>query len=829
MNPARRSMALVLLFLVLILALAAGLRFYRIGEQSLWSDEGNSAALAVRSLQQITADAGNDIHPPLYYWLLHLWVGIFGTSEAGLRSLSALVGVMLVLATFSLGRAMYDDATGLAAAFVSALAPFQVYFGQEARMYVLLTLECTLAALLFWRLVKQDTRRAMSPLPGLPQGSSQASPPSDGQPKSRLRLLPPTGQLLIFTFAAGLYTHYAFPLMMALLTGLYLLWILLTRRWGSAGLRVLRWMVWVVLAVVLYIPWLATTARQLTAWSVSDTVANLGELLRKALTMLSLGPIARDMAGAWPVLALALVGAIPWQIRQRASSWGGSALFWLRWLTPLTWTCAPLAMILVLDLHREAFLKFLLIASPAFCLLLARGILGPAEALARVRLRQGAAAPWLSWRSLLSGGYVLVSLALVSGLFGAVLARYYDDPAVARDDYRGIAEFIAATGQPNDAILLDAPGQSEVFQYYYRGNLPVFPLPRQRPVDPEAARQELEKLRDHDKVYAVYWATQEADPDGAVEQWLDTNAYKTLDQWRGNVRLAAYVMPSHRPPEESADNLDLRFGNDISLLGYRGWNASPAAGEIAQLQIAWRADRQPAQRYKVFLQLLDSRDQVIAQSDVEPAGGSRPTDGWTPGETVLDNHGLLIPPGTPPGAYRRIVGLYDPATMERLRLPDGSDHVDLPSVTVLRGKTPALGTALDAQVDQRFDFGAISLLGHDRYKRGFGHAPDTPIRPGDPLHLTFYWQANAQPRADWWFELVLSDRNGQSVARLQAPLVSDSYSSRLWQAGEIVRGEHDLVIPESLPPGTYRLSLVMNPDTGTPAGTAYLGNVEVTK
>ena len=811
MTARRNSTPLVLLFLVLILLLAAGLRFYKIGEQSLWSDEGNSAALAMRSLQQITADAANDIHPPLYYWLLHLWVGIFGMSEAALRSLSALVGILLVLATFGIGRAMYGDATGLAAAFIAALAPFQVYFGQEARMYVLLALECTLAALLLWHLVKQETRLL---LPAR---------------ESRLRLLPLTGLLLIVTFAAGLYTHYVFPLMMATLTGLYLLWILLTRRWGRTAKRLLRWALWLLLAVVLYVPWLSTGMRQLAVWSVGDTVPGLGELLRKSLAMLSLGPIARDLAGAWPVLVLALVGAFPWQLRRRANLWGGSALFWLRWLTPIAWACAPLAMILALDLQREAYLKFLLIASPALCLLVARGILAPAEAFLAWDFRQGAAPRWLSWRGLLSGGYVLVGLAVVSGLSGAVLARYYSDPAVARDNYREIAHFIAVTAQPNDAILLDAPGQSEVFEYYYRGNLPVFPLPRQRPIDPEATEQELEKLRAHDRVYAVYWAAQEADPEGTIERWLDTNAYKTLDEWHGNVRLAAYVMPSNRPPEESADDLNLTFGDGVSLLGYRGWNTAPTAGEIAQFQLAWRADQPLAQRYKVFLQLLDSRDQVIAQSDVEPAGGSRPTDGWTPGEVVLDNHGLLIPVGTPPGVYRRIVGLYDPTTMERLRLPDGNDHVDLPPITVLRGKASPSEAVVDAQDNQHFDFGAISLLGYDRYKRGFGHAPETPVQPGDPLHLTFYWYANTQPRADWWFELVLSDRKGQSVAQLQAPLVSDSYSTRMWQPGEIVRGEHDLMIPASLPPGTYQLSLIMNPDTDTPAGTAYLGNLQVTR
>ena len=115
----------------------------------------------------------------------------------------------------------------------------------------------------------------------------------------------------------------------------------------------------------------------------------------------------------------------------------------------------------------------------------------------------------------------------------------------------------------------------------------------------------------------------------------------------------------------------------------------------------------------------------------------------SPGETVADNHGLLIPPGTPPGTYRRILGMYDVETMERLKLPDGSDFVALPPITVTRSQVAPPLAALDMQYPQQFGFGAISLLGHDRYKRGFSHARNEPLHPGDLLHLTFYWQAHA--------------------------------------------------------------------------------------
>lgn len=822
MKRPRRDTGLLILLLLLILGIAAALRFYLLNNQSLWSDEGNSAALAARSLASITQDTANDIHPPLYYWLLHLWTGIFGSSEAGLRSLSAVLGVLLVLATAELGRRLFHSVAGLLAGLVAAIAPFQVYYSQEARMYILLALEAAVSMLVFWWLLSQEDGR-------LPREEH----PETARWSPRLRWLPFSGQMLVLAWTAGLYTHYAFPLIIALLTGLYALWLIATRRRGCVGSRILRWLLFLVVTVGLYAPWLGTAIRQLTAWPAPAASPALGEQIRTLLSTIVLGPIPATglMPWAWVLFALAMLGALPWPYVSRDSQGGGRAMDWLRCLLPLGWLLAPAAMILAFGLFRGAYLKFLLIGSPAFALLVARGIVGPVGWL--LQRRGELARPGGTARGLFTAAWVLVALALVFAPSGGALARYWNEPSAARDDYRGLAQFIIATAQPNDAILLDAPGQSEVFDYYYKGELPIYPLPRQRPIDPAATEAELQTLLKHEKIYALYWATDEADPNRVIENWLDQRGYKTLDQWHGNVRLAVYVMPERRTPEEQVDNLNARLENGITLLGYLGWNLSPAAGEVTQVQLLWRADQAPEQRYKVFLQLLDPRNQVIAQRDAEPAGESRPTTSWTPGETILDNHGVLIPPGTPPGSYRRIVGMYDPQTGQRLKLAGGAqgegDFISLPPINVQRAKVPPPLDALEMQNRQRFDFGAITLLGDDRYKRGFGHAPSTPIKPGDLLHLTLYWRANAAPRADWWFHLSLTDNGGSSVAELNAPLVSETYLTTMWQKDEIVRGEHDLQIPADLPPDTYRLSLTLLPDQETEAGNAYLGTVRVEK
>lgn len=814
-RPTRRDVALITLAVALILGLAAGLRIYQLGNQSLWADEGNSAAMATRSFAQIAMAAANDIHPPLYYWLLELWTRVAGASEVGLRSFSAFLGILLVLVIIGLGMRLRGTAVGLVAGLIAALSPLQVYYSQEARMYVLLTLEAAAAVYYFWWLIQQEDRH----LPNAGQAD---------RPGSKFGSVPLF--LIGLTSVLGLYTHYAFPVIIALLTACYSLWLIATRARGQVGRRVLHWVALLGAMLLCFTPWLGIAARQLTTWPGGGYKVDPWQALQTALAMLSLGPISHQILDQWLLWLLpgvALIGMLPWPGVLRRPGW-------LSWLLPVAWLAPLLAAMLVLGLFRDAYLKFLLIASPAYTLLLAQGAFGPLLACNSVRpavaSAQSSRKPRLRLvRIVLCSIWAPVALILIVILSGFTLDRYYTHPKLARDDYRGIAEFIASTAHPNDAILLVAPGQAEVFDYYYHGPLPIYPLPRQRPMDLEATATELAQLLARDKVYVVYWATAEADPDDFIQHWLNNRGYKTLDQWRGNVRLAVYVMPERRSPDGQVDSLNLSLGSDITLLGYRSGNVTLTAGEVTQLQLVWQARNKPAQRYKVFLQLLDARDQVIAQRDSEPVGDSRPTNTWEPGEVITDNHGVLIPPGTPPGAYRRIVGLYDRETGGRLRLPDGKDFVSLPMVRVTRSTTPPPLAALNMLHEQSFEFGAISLLGYDRYKRGFGHIPETPLVAGDRLHLTFYWQARVRPRADWWFDLTLSDDSGVAVASLRSPLVGDTYPTQLWSQREVVRGEHDLQLPATLPPGNYRLSLTMLPDDETEAGVAYLGAVNIAK
>jgi mannosyltransferase len=156
---------LIVLFALLgIIILAAALRFYRIGEKTIWLDEGFSIWMGNHSLSDVIRwSVDIDQHPPLYHLLLSIWMKIGGSGAAWVRSFSALAGVLTIPVIYLIGKRLSDEVTGLLAAFVLAVNPFQVVYGQEGRVYALMTLNATLSLYMVIRLLT-DPRTARQPI-----------------------------------------------------------------------------------------------------------------------------------------------------------------------------------------------------------------------------------------------------------------------------------------------------------------------------------------------------------------------------------------------------------------------------------------------------------------------------------------------------------------------------------------------------------------------------------------------------------------------------------------------------------------------------------------
>ena len=115
----------------------------------LFSAQGLDAML-YGTLTPVAGGAA-DIHPLLYYITLNIWMSALGQGALAVRLWSVALGVVTVGLIAVLGRDLFDARTGLAAALVTALAPFHVQYSQEARMYALLGLLLVAATFCFVR------------------------------------------------------------------------------------------------------------------------------------------------------------------------------------------------------------------------------------------------------------------------------------------------------------------------------------------------------------------------------------------------------------------------------------------------------------------------------------------------------------------------------------------------------------------------------------------------------------------------------------------------------------------------------------------------------
>jgi mannosyltransferase len=689
-----------------LLALTAlALRLYHADAQSLWYDEGTSAAPATRTLAQIVRNASNDIHPPLYYLLLAVWTRVLGDGVTALRALSAVLGAFVVLGAAEIARRLWGRAEGLAGGLLAACSPYLVWYSQEVRMYIL---AAALAVAL--ALVAVDL------------GTDRRGP----------RERPWPWVLAVLLAVGALYTHYLAGAIAVLASCAVAL--ACAPRDRRDGIRFLAW--WLgaqAVAVAAFLPWLAYAWHTVRDWPALAAPVTPAFVAGEAARTFALGIHPITGSTAWVTLfGAVLVAGVA--AGMRGSRRRGTAV-------AVAWVAVPPAAMCLMSLVRPAWdAKFLIVASPAFELLLGAGAVAVGRALRAALARAGASRltrPDSDVRPATSVGRaagVAASVALVAMLLwprAATLRAMYFDPAYQRDDYRSIAREIDALADPIDAVIVDAPTQVEVLGYYDRGRHTVYPLPLGRPPDRAATLARLDEIgaRRRD-LYTVLWATDESDPDGLVENWLGDHRIKAFDRWYGNVRLALWAAAREVPPARlDPDRFPMSFGDDeIVLVHLTAGPSTTAPGDVVTIEAWWVADNAevpPRADYVTFLHLVDAAGRIVVQRDMPPQNGTARTSTWQvlgrgrPGESRLaietgpngttrveadgeiyrDHLALSLPADVAPGTYRLLLGLYDPTTGTRLpvrrfvenptepTLPH-RDALEIGSVRVVRRTAP---------------------------------------------------------------------------------------------------------------------------------------------
>jgi len=147
------------LFLAAIVAIAAALRFWRIGDQSYWTDEilsigASSTPVGVSFWKKILYN----VHGPLHALIIHVLRNV-SLSEGLLRAPSAAAGTVSVILLYRwLGMLGRRD-IALYGALLFAISPFSLYYSQELRYYSLMTMFVIVALMAYERYLEEPSCR----------------------------------------------------------------------------------------------------------------------------------------------------------------------------------------------------------------------------------------------------------------------------------------------------------------------------------------------------------------------------------------------------------------------------------------------------------------------------------------------------------------------------------------------------------------------------------------------------------------------------------------------------------------------------------------------
>lgn len=258
----------------------------------------------------------------------------------------------------------------------------------------------------------------------------------------------------------------------------------------------------------------------------------------------------------------------------------------------------------------------------------------------------------------------------------------------------------------------------------------------------------------------------------------------------------------------AAQRLDLNFGDRLRLIGFDPPAPAPADQPLT-FTLYWTLFGPADADYSIAAQLWDAEGHIVGQQDSQHPNGA-PTSRWLAGNYAADAHMLRPYPGTPPGEYRLMIGVYA-ADRPSLEVRDETGLLlgrfyEAARVTLLPPTRPPTEAELVLAQRLRILLGPLEFIGVD------GLRPQAMA--GDELPLVLYWR-NAGAAGDWRLAIALA---GEQTMPLNELPVS---------AGSVVRRPHTLRIPpEANGPADLQVSLL---DSGGRrlAGPVTLGRLVV--
>ena len=526
------------LLLAGIALLAFVLRVWRLDYQSLWRDEVDAVLFASRSLPDALAmftRVGEN--GPLYFLGLNVWIDLAGQSELAIRFPSACCGVLAVLTTYHLGRVLLSRPIALIGALLLAVSPYHIWYGQEAKMYALISFLAPLSLLIVIRAVRSEHRRLWL--------------------------------LWAALMAAFLYVH-LFAVMMLLVA---VIWTPLLHSFRrprlspalvvagiaiiAAGLPVARWLI----------------PAALTPVETGYYRYGLGEMIAILLRNFSMG--LRPAGGPWPVLLFTLMlvlGCVPLVYQLRAQEVGGAWPPRRGVLLMLLYLVTPLLAIWLVSLRRPTFTdRYLIIVLPAFFLMIATGVVVAAQAIAAA-LGSERGAPQQAVVASLRRRRIAATRAGMHHDQAPTHASASAAPAHAADrrrcfaaaltvllvgvcmpfvwaqthnpykaDFRAATQYLTTQSAPDDLVLFVMPYVQRGFAYYHPQAVRTAEPPFTRDMSAVQVDTALRALVAGSKVVWLYLSEAEFwDERGQIAAWFERNATQRCRQEFAYIEVRCY-------------------------------------------------------------------------------------------------------------------------------------------------------------------------------------------------------------------------------------------------------------------------------------------------
>lgn len=501
-------------FPLAILLAAFAIRLYLLADSNIWYDEGLAVWAARQTLPDIAAWTSADVHPPLYFWLLHFMRGAVGESEFAVRWLSVAFGTLAVAGTYTLTRTLLKKTeltkqillVPLVAMLLLALSRFHVWWSQEARMYVLGSL---LVVLSLYFTVKL---------------------------RQRLTIFAIVGYLL--STIAALYTLYLLAFLLVI-EGLY--WLATLPRSREAWRSLVAWAMLQIGTLVVFAPWLWYAFPRMNQWSVQVPFDG-GQFGRLYATLLTMG-ISTDIeqvAGLVLLLTGLIVAGVlvAWRIPTNRS---GLGLLLLALLIPplIVWMATTFPRAFGYSPKPEA--RYFVPYVPAFAIVGAWGIAALVGGIAKnIPFSFSTPPSRLPLLAIIGIG------ALLLGIPTGSLQAYYQSRLLT-DDYHSItATMRSYWDEDGDVALLHSDQPWPVFTYYW--TQPWDGVTYTQDVAPEGTLTEVYPLWErHEAVWLVLNEdAQRIDPQRQVETWLRSKAVAE-QEWRfGTKRLILFMRTAER-------------------------------------------------------------------------------------------------------------------------------------------------------------------------------------------------------------------------------------------------------------------------------------------